>query len=49
MEESKETTKDWWDELTESQKQQIQEGLEDVEKGRVMTSAEFWERLKSEK
>jgi predicted transcriptional regulator len=47
MEEEK--PKDWWDELTENQKQQIQEGLEDVEKGTVMTSAEFWERLKSDK
>lgn len=45
--EEKEKSKDWWDELSESQKVQINEGLEDVKKGRVMSSAEFWARLKS--
>jgi hypothetical protein len=48
MEESKETNKDWWDDLSESQKQHIQEGLEDVRQGRVMSSAEFWDRLKKD-
>ena len=49
MEEEKEEPKDWWDELSESQKQHINEGLADVENGRVMSSAEFWDRLKSNK
>ncbi|MGZ3945947.1 MAG: hypothetical protein ACXVJB_13460 [Mucilaginibacter sp.] len=47
MEEEKEKSKDWWDELSEIQKAHINEGLEDVKDGRVMSSAEFWARLKS--
>jgi hypothetical protein len=41
------TEGDWWEELTEVQKQQINEGLEDAENGRVISSEEFWRRLKS--
>jgi len=38
---------DWWDDLTEAQKQHINEGLEDIENGRVMSSEEFWKKLKN--
>jgi len=41
------TEGDWWEELTEVQKQQINEGLEDAENGRVISSEEFWRCLKS--
>ena len=39
--------KDWWDDLSESQKQHINEGLSDVENGRVHSSSVFWEKLKN--
>jgi len=47
VEEEREISKDWWDELSESKKAQINAGLEDVKNGRVMSSDEFWTRLKS--
>ncbi len=40
--------KDWWDTLTENQRQHINEGLEDVENGNVVSSDTFWNRLKNE-
>lgn len=39
--------KDWWDDLTENQKQHIDEGLSDAENGRVHSSSVFWDRLKN--
>jgi predicted transcriptional regulator len=36
-----------WDDLSEYQKQQINAGLDDIENGRVMSSEEFWSRLKN--
>ena len=39
--------KDWWDDLTENQKQHINRGLADAENGRVMSSADFWNKLKN--
>jgi hypothetical protein len=39
--------KDWWDDLTEGQKQRVNEGLTDEENGRVISSGEFWKRLKN--
>lgn len=38
---------DWWDDLPEEVKQNINEGIADVEAGRVMSSEEFWRRLKA--
>ena len=38
---------DFWDELPESHKIEIQKGLDDIEKGNVMSSEEFWKRLKN--
>ena len=35
-----------WDTLTEFQKHQINVGLDDIKHGRVMSSDEFWKRLK---
>ena len=36
---------DWWDELSDAQKEHINEGLEDIKAGRVMTSKEMWDSL----
>lgn len=35
-----------WDNLSEFQKQNINEGLDDIEHGRRMSSNEFWNQLK---
>jgi hypothetical protein len=32
---SKESDSDWWDDLTDDQKQAIQRGLDDIDKGRI--------------
>jgi len=40
---------DWWDDLSEDQKQNILKGIADIEAGRVMLSEEFWRRLKGGK
>jgi len=37
---------DWWDDLSDAQKHEINEGIADAEAGRVITSEEFWSRLK---
>lgn len=37
--------KDWWDELTDEQKENIQLGLKDLNDGQVMSSGEFWKGL----
>jgi len=37
---------DWWHELSDAQKEHINEGLEDIKAGRVMTSKEMWDSLK---
>ena len=39
---------DWWDELSENDKENILAGLEDSDRGNVMSSEEFWKRLKNE-
>jgi len=41
------TDKDWWDNISESQRQNINEGIKGVEEGRTVLSAEFWNRLKN--
>ena len=38
---------DWWENLSDAQKQHINEGIEDEENGRLMSSEEFWKRLKN--
>ena len=39
---------DWWDELTDDQKKNIQLGLKDLEEGRIMSSQAFWKRLRQD-
>jgi len=41
----KKSNNDWWDELSDTQKEHINEGLEDIKAGRVMTSKEMWDSL----
>ncbi|HZY37604.1 MAG TPA: hypothetical protein VFE53_13195 [Mucilaginibacter sp.] len=36
---------DWWNELSDAQKEHINEGLEDIKAGRVMISKEMWDSL----
>jgi predicted transcriptional regulator len=38
---------DWWDDLSEAQQQNINEGIKDVEEGRTVSSEEFWRILKN--
>ena len=39
--------KDWWDDLSEPQKQHIDEGLSDIENNRMMPANIFWDKLKN--
>ena len=38
---------DWWKDLSAAQKAHINEGIDDAENGRVISSAEFWVNLKT--
>ncbi|RWY49490.1 hypothetical protein [Mucilaginibacter gilvus] len=38
--------KDWWDDLSPAQKENINAGLREAESGNVMSSKEFWAKLK---
>jgi len=40
------TNKDWWNDISESQKQNINEGIKDVEERRTVSSEEFWFKLR---
>ena len=42
------TKVDWWDELTEHQRENIQLGLKDLNEGRTISSQEFWSELRSD-
>ena len=37
---------DWWDELSADQKRIVNDGLQDADKGNLMTSNDFWKKLK---
>ncbi|WDZ99987.1 hypothetical protein [Mucilaginibacter sp. SJ] len=41
-------TRDWWENLSEAQKQHIDEGIADAENGRKISSKEFWDKLKGQ-
>jgi len=41
------TSADWWDDLSISQKQSIKSGMKDIETGNVLPSAQFWNALKN--
>jgi hypothetical protein len=38
---------DWWDNISESQRKHINEGLNDAKAGRIVSPPEFWNRLKN--
>lgn len=38
---------DWWDSLSESQKKMVQNGLDDIENGDIISSNQFWKELKN--
>ncbi|MFM2155673.1 MAG: hypothetical protein RL516_422 [Bacteroidota bacterium] len=38
---------DWWDGLSESQKKMLEEGIDDIEKGDVISSEQFWKELRN--
>ena len=38
---------DWWDGLSENQQKMLQNGIDDIEKGNVISSNQFWEALKN--
>jgi hypothetical protein len=39
---------DWWANISEAQRQSINQGIEDVEKGHGLSSTEFWVILKED-
>jgi hypothetical protein len=39
---------DWLDELSENQKEILQNGIDDIENGNVISSTEFWKELKND-
>ena len=41
------TKEDWWDDLSEHEKEHLNKGLFDIKNGRVYTSEVFWDRLKN--
>ncbi|MCX2679418.1 hypothetical protein OOZ15_05635 [Galbibacter sp. EGI 63066] len=40
------TSKDWWDELSKEEKEGIQQGLKDIEEGRVRSHEEVMSDIK---
>lgn len=36
---------DWWNELSELEKESIQRGISDFEEGRTISSEDFWNRI----
>ena len=38
---------DWWDGLSENRQKMLQNGIDDIEKGNVISSNQFWEALKN--
>ena len=38
---------DWWDELSDVEKEIVQAGIDDADKGNLISSEEFWRQLKN--
>lgn len=38
---------DWWDDLSTQQKKVILSGLKDAEDGKVISSSQFWKKIKN--
>ena len=41
------TKEDWWEGLSDTEKAIVMKGLNDAEKGNVISSTDFWNRLKN--
>jgi len=39
--------KDWWDELSSAQQKVILKGIKDADTGNIISSDEFWKRMKN--
>lgn len=39
---------DWWDSLTEEERQNIESGIKDLNEGKTMSSSDFWKQMKDE-
>ena len=35
---------DWWDDLSKEQLQEIEKGINDIKKGRTVSSAQVWQK-----
>ena len=44
---SSKAKEDWWDELSISQQKMIRNGMDDIENGNVISSSQFWNKLKN--
>jgi len=44
LKESLESSGDWWNEISESEKSGINRGLDDVKTGRVISNDAFWKK-----
>ena len=38
---------DWWDELSDNEQKKLQNGMNNIKKGNVISSAQFWKELKN--
>lgn len=38
---------DWWDELSDNEQIKLQNGMNGIKKGNVISSAQFWKELKN--
>jgi hypothetical protein len=38
---------DWWDELSDNEQIKLQNGMNDIKKGNVISTAQFWKELKN--
>ena len=38
---------DWWDELSDNEQKKLQNGMNDIENGHVISSTQFWKELKN--
>ena len=43
-----EPDEDWWDSLTEEERQNIESGIKDLNEGKTMSSSDFWKQMKDE-
>jgi hypothetical protein len=42
-----ESNDNWWNELSDNQQKVAQKGIDDIEKGNVVSSTQFWSELKN--